>query len=793
MTFKKHTTIILFLFQLCTPGCAAHESLASHICTYLVSEKEEQTKLKQRAQELEATQEYAKAAELYKEAGCAKEATIALERATSATKRTATSKPTLELQTMDTAQRIKIVREVFEDYEHIHQSTDTLPFRTWDDLSLMAPEGQSCVLNVIDSSYTIFGKYMLANMLVCPTTDSALLHARQHMIRTIAENEGLLTALEQELASIRDNQDTMLSYWGKADAITAKVISDRYYGIPKLATVNRWLNNNKWALECKNRLSTLLTAEALARPITLWLTSIVTRIGSSVIVEKATKSALTGYAKDITNDQSLTYATARAHLEKITRERDCVGRHWEQMSAQRYLDAVHEAESAPTARQMVQQDLAHAREIVTLLTSDDMKEAYRKGLGNYKREFSYAPWRTVGLTTLAAGGLTACGWFYWFWPAKRAVNSFQDQWNVIRFIQDKLLGAAAVTRAGENLVFAAYENKCVQSGLTPENSALAVWHQCAFAQGTKDTTLATLLKELYTHTLTPPSSYFSFAGRVLQLNKGFQGDAKTHLIPLLRAIGEIDAYVSLAKLYRRHKAHFSFAHYDSQASTPYVCAHNFWHPMIKPDVVVKNSLTLGHANTPRNGIVTGPNAGGKSTILKGLTLNILLAQTCGLVAAESMTLTPFSQINTYLNITDDIGSGDSLFKAEVKRAQNLLNQIKALDHSTFVFTIMDEIFCGTAPKEGEAVGCGVEKHLGAFPHSISLLATHYPRITELGDQEPATFKNYKVTARKLPDGAIEYPYKIVEGKTTQNIAIDILQNEGFARDILNTANAILDN
>ena len=93
--------------------------------------------------------------------------------------------------------------------------------------------------------------------------------------------------------------------------------------------------------------------------------------------------------------------------------------------------------------------------------------------------------------------------------------------------------------------------------------------------------------------------------------------------------------------------------------------------------IVKNTIKLGGGNN-RNAIITGPNAGGKSTFIKSLTLSILFSQTLGITTANSFKLTPFSLVNTYLNIPDIKGK-ESLFEAEMHRAREHLVKLKSLN------------------------------------------------------------------------------------------------------------------
>jgi DNA mismatch repair protein MutS len=260
----------------------------------------------------------------------------------------------------------------------------------------------------------------------------------------------------------------------------------------------------------------------------------------------------------------------------------------------------------------------------------------------------------------------------------------------------------------------------------------------------------------------------------------------------LASTARIDAYVSLARLMQEHKGKrvsFCFAQYI-QAPQPSIALTNGWHPLIDTETVIPNSIYLGTHNERPHAIITGPNEGGKSTILKTITLCLLMAQTCGIAPAQALTITPFNTIATYLNITDDIGTGNSLFKAEVLRAQELIDNIKNAKPGEFSFVVFDEVFNATSPAEGSAAAYSVAKHISQYSNSCCIIATHFELLTKL-EKETSTFCNYRVTVTPQEDGSINYPHTIEKGISQQHIALDILQQQGFASSIVQEARSIV--
>ncbi len=219
--------------------------------------------------------------------------------------------------------------------------------------------------------------------------------------------------------------------------------------------------------------------------------------------------------------------------------------------------------------------------------------------------------------------------------------------------------------------------------------------------------------------------------------------------------------------------------------TPYIVADNFWHPLIKGNAIT-SSLTLGTDGNRPHAVITGPNEGGKSTTMKAVALAALCGQTVGICPAKSFAMTPFAYIKTYLNINDDIGAGNSLFRAEFKRAQELVDTISTAKPGEFGLFVFDEMCSGTSPVEGAAAAYIIAKRLSNFNNCLCLVATHFANMTNL-EFDTTTFKNYNVRAIQRDDGSFTYPRILEEGPSNQHIALDILRNEGFAGSLIDEA------
>lgn len=293
-----------------------------------------------------------------------------------------------------------------------------------------------------------------------------------------------------------------------------------------------------------------------------------------------------------------------------------------------------------------------------------------------------------------------------------------------------------------------------------------------------------------TSTFQGDPSFFSYHGRILAAFRLLY-DVKDSLSTLLMAIGELDAYCSCARLYTEFqdsRVHFCFAEYIN-ADQPSIFLQDFWNPFINPQKVVTNTVDLSGPNK-RNMIITGPNAGGKSTLIKAIPVNLIFAQTIGLAAATMAKITPFHSIATYLNIVDDIASGNSLFKAQVLRAQEMVNLVEQTARGSFSFVALDEMFNGTSAKESMATAYSVVKHIGKYTNNICVVATHFPLLTQL-EKENSAFENYKVSVEVSAEKGIFYPFKLEKGSSEQHVALDILKQEGYDCTIVEEASEII--
>jgi len=357
---------------------------------------------------------------------------------------------------------------------------------------------------------------------------------------------------------------------------------------------------------------------------------------------------------------------------------------------------------------------------------------------------------------------------YMIYDTKQDFDIIYDQ-------QKRLIQVAQLMRSMKKISTIIEQHDELQTVLQPEMLKLQELFDANSTKTSSD--LKYLISELLSPSFEGDASYYlSKQGKILAAHY-YLNLCKEQLITYLEAMGKVDAYLAVATLYQNFQNHprvtFCMPTFVDNP-TPVLEITGYWHPLIDPNVVVTNDLVMGN-NGIKNLMITGPNAGGKTTSLMSLIINIIFAQTFGIAPSATLTLTPFAKIHSYLDITTNLQEGLSLFAAEVDRAKKLKQSILSCTPKQKTFTIIDEIFSGTNPQVASDVGFKFASNLGDINHSMTIITTHFPRLTDI-EAEVGTFTNYKVAdATLMADGTVVYPFTLVPGISTQNIAQHMLE------------------
>lgn len=226
-------------------------------------------------------------------------------------------------------------------------------------------------------------------------------------------------------------------------------------------------------------------------------------------------------------------------------------------------------------------------------------------------------------------------------------------------------------------------------------------------------------------------SFFNDKGEIQFCFNEINSD-KDNTNRLLEYFGILDAQVYLCEQINNSKMCLAT---EIENDTPKIVLEEFYSPLL--DGGVSSSLTLDGEDA----IIVAPNAQGKSTFLRAVGCCLLLAQQWGVVPAKKMEFTRFTNIDTYINVTDESGQ-KSLFQAEINRIKNYLTKLKDSPPDSFSFIIIDEILSSTNPKDGESASMAIAEKLRDYKNAIALISSHHHRLVELEDYRKFTLRDY---------------------------------------------------
>ena len=236
------------------------------------------------------------------------------------------------------------------------------------------------------------------------------------------------------------------------------------------------------------------------------------------------------------------------------------------------------------------------------------------------------------------------------------------------------------------------------------------------------------------------------------------------------AISEIEFLSSLAVLKRvRHTGTAEV--YSTEASALCVAAKNLRHPLIDESRVVGNDADMAEGII----IITGSNMSGKTTFLRTLAMNLVLAYIGAPVCADSLKA-PYMKLFTSMRITDDVAHGISTFYAEILRIKAMAEYREKYPDRPMLCMI-DEIFKGTNSAD-RIVGAGEAIRRLATGHNMVMVSTHDFELCELESSSGEKASNYHFEEH-YEDDRLCFDYRMKEGRCTTTNARAILRMAGF--------------
>ncbi|WP_317308419.1 MutS-related protein [Phocaeicola plebeius] len=241
-----------------------------------------------------------------------------------------------------------------------------------------------------------------------------------------------------------------------------------------------------------------------------------------------------------------------------------------------------------------------------------------------------------------------------------------------------------------------------------------------------------------------------------------------HISEWLETVGELDALCSLGTFAYNHPQYT----YPELTEKPFCfLATQMGHPLMPASQCVKNDATI--PSRPFFLIITGANMAGKSTYLRTIGVNYLLACIGAPVCCERLKLHP-NQLITSLRTSDSLSDNESYFFAELKRLKRI---IELLNQGQQLFIILDEILKGTN---------SMDKQKGSFDlirqfmqlKANGIIATHDLLLGSLIKQFPEEIRNYCFEA-DIKDNELTFSYKLREGVAQNMNACFLMKKMGI--------------
>ncbi|WP_243519018.1 hypothetical protein, partial [Candidatus Cardinium sp. cBcalN1] len=379
------------------------------------------------------------------------------------------------------------------------------------------------------------------------------------------------------------------------------------------------------------------------------------------------------------------------------------------------------------------------------------------------------------------------------WRGYCGVKSYQEYSAVFRNLAARMRHVQVFIKTIEKLSAIIADHHALEVNYASSLTAI----RGLLAKSKESTDIGIMIKNLLEMKLDNWSYIRGNNGKLLATYSLFT-EYKDYLKPAMYELGQLDSFVGIATLIKEAKETFPEHCYTftkfldrSQQKTPCVHLNAMWNPMLNPATVVDNNLELD-ADKTRNMILSGPNAGGKSSFISGVATNLLLSQTFGIAAAKGAVITPFNKINTYIELKDDIACGASLFMVEVERMQRYMHMLENAKPDEFIFTISDEPLARTNPLQASAAAYGILASMAQYTNALHIVSTHYPILMTLSSNfKERGIRNFKVFIDEKPDRKLHYTYKIVPGEADQTVALRILEEEGYDPELLKQAQEIV--
>ena len=619
------------------------------------------------------------------------------------------------------------------------------------------------LLTKIDRTQTSLGRWGLQQTFY-PTDDLNQIKIQQARVKALVEDPDLFASVEKLLATIKKHEKSMIIYWQGGDNAQSLYYK---FGLPFLGDVgpfkllNRFLNNNRFTLEFSSLWAIGLALKNVA--LNFFLIGLWEEFMSASESENHVFDPIRGltrgvrdfknYHNPFRSEVTTTYKNTDIRDENgHLRQRDARGNPIiidENGLPKVFIDPENgnpytKAQGYVQTKESIARAMWHG-------TSGDKYYALSRGLSyripilNIKvpaADETPAPFPFVFKVSALAGvaAITILRDLWIFNSMKDAVDGLKNTIEVTADLRDRMFDVADYVKATQEIaqVIASHNvfaHDCMTEHMAqvfaPESSTSKEFKEC----------LALLKTDTFKRVSTLGAKHIAYSrGRMLLTNRLFMKH-KNEMLPALRAIAELDAAFSMARLYKEHlntNAPFAFVEFITAPSTT-IELRDVWMPFFGDKDPVRNDILLGGNFSQRNWLVTGPNGGGKLQFLKQ-GIPIALAQSWGMVPAHSARMTIVNGLRTSTNAKENMREGESTFMAECRAMERLYSFINEETEPTGKYIVIaDEPYRGTVNDETARRTGAFCDAVSAHPQVTCIVATHIMPVMAPGTQSSFSF------------------------------------------------------
>jgi len=617
------------------------------------------------------------------------------------------------------------------------------------------------MLAQINRTQTGFGLWGLRNGLR-PIANKTEIEVVQKRLQTIIGKDELYKNLHDSLAVIKENEDAFLTYYNDVNALHNDA-KKSYYSL----LFPSYLNKNKLALDL-----------SFGADLAKYGSIVAAYLGVAGILSKlhapnpSAMRKIQNFQNELTPlaiaDGSMAYKDIWEKLFKQPVQEESLWSSFKKGLVAPFVGHIPWSVRFADANErdtMRRYPVHYANSIENSL--GDTIALYTEGF-NYNKAFVSA----CALGSVLAGDMHAA------FMLKVGFDQLKVAWEIPDKLKIELVKIAHF--------FNALESICSVAELCPEFQSYPPIRHLKSLFDQQSGAVHELINHMRTLEADSTSPFYS-RGRILLLHKLLQ-ETKDELIPFMNDIAQIDALVSMVELYKEGSAArpWSFVNFVD-GKKPIINAEDFWLPLVHTEDVVLNSIALGSA-VPSKVVLTGPNGGGKSTIMKAIAYQIIFAQSWGIVPAGAVDMTVFTGMRTALNPQEDIKRGLSTFMAQKLRMDEITSFIKSAAAEDIFFVAVDEPYRGTVEAESQKRVCGFSYEVALYDQVMMMMATHFEKPTQLATSLPAYYANYQCEFIKTDDGRLQRTYKLLPGAALwwfhddamRSMYIDCLEYTGLA-------------